>query len=154
MKQIHCISEGLKTVPGVGYRLQSSYTGPGDHRVFCLMCVNSAFVWLKEAEEKVDHSPSYSALFKNEWSYTSNPPYAFITCRGSFIFATDTNFLIYTASIPVLGPAHSSLILRICGHFPGVKEAGPEADHSHPVQRIRMNGSVHPVRNTCSWNCV
>ena len=33
---------------------------------------------------KVDHSPASRAKVKNEWNYTSTPPYTFMMCMGQY----------------------------------------------------------------------
>jgi hypothetical protein len=40
------------------------------------------FSGVKRRVRDVDHTPPFSVKVKNEWSYTCNPPYAFIVRTG------------------------------------------------------------------------
>jgi hypothetical protein len=46
------------------------------------------FPWVKRPGRHDDHSPPFSAEVKNEWSFTSTPPYTFMAWVG-----TDLRFL-------------------------------------------------------------
>ena len=41
---------------------------------------------VKRPGREADHSPLSSAEFKNEWSYTSTAPYAFVVCKKDNFF--------------------------------------------------------------------
>jgi hypothetical protein len=42
-----------------------------------------SFLGVKRQRCEVDHSPPSSAEVRNEWSYTSTPPYIFMACIGT-----------------------------------------------------------------------
>ena len=59
-------------------------TGPGTHLVHYLTDVWSTFSReVKQARRENDLSRAANVRVKNEWSFTSNPPYAFMACRGT-----------------------------------------------------------------------
>ena len=52
-----------------------------------LLATHGASNWLMKLVIKyIKLSPHYSAEVKNEWSYTSNPLYAFMACIGTLYF--------------------------------------------------------------------
>jgi hypothetical protein len=58
--------------------LQSIQTGCGAQSAFCPWVLDAVSLGLKQLECEAEHSPVQSAEFKNVWSYTSIPPYAFM----------------------------------------------------------------------------
>jgi hypothetical protein len=62
---------------GSVHRIQ---TVSGAHSVFCPRSIGVSFLRIKLAGAKGDCSLPCSAEVKNDWSHSSTPPYAFMTC--------------------------------------------------------------------------
>jgi hypothetical protein len=63
-----------------------------------------------------------------------------------------TIFLLLTSSRPVLGPTQPPIQWVPGALSPGVKQPGPEDDHSQLVPRSRIRGSIRPLPHTSSWH--
>jgi hypothetical protein len=50
-----------------------------DPSSICAVDTRSSLPGVKRLGREIDQSPSFSAQFKNAWSYTSNPPYVFMS---------------------------------------------------------------------------
>jgi len=78
-------------------------TGSGLHPEPCCIgngCLSST---VKRRNREASHLSPYSTEFKNEWSFTSPPPYAFMA-------STETNLLYHKLNL--LTECHSALLVK------------------------------------------
>jgi len=65
------------------FSLSKVQIGYRAHPAFHSVSNMNSFPWNKMGVWKVDQLPVSGVKVKNEWRYTSAPPYAFMICKGS-----------------------------------------------------------------------